>query len=90
MLIGEGDGNGEIRKVRVEECRIDDATTQARNAQEQLGSEGEEPEAGDCDRLERSAEQRRQGAGAQRIAEEEVVERQVVFPQDIKEALTCL
>jgi predicted dehydrogenase len=57
--------HGEIWKRRTEDGSVSDASSQARLAQERFGAQGEEPEAGYRDRIERSAKERRQGAVAE-------------------------
>jgi hypothetical protein len=53
--------HGEVREGRIETGGIGDAPQEARNAQERFRGKGEEPQAGDRDRLERSSRERRQG-----------------------------
>src|SRR6476619_5397559 len=65
--------NGPLRQESTEQSETSDARTQARHpAQRPFGQEGEEQEAGDCDRPVRSTSLGRQGA-AQEIEVEEVV-----------------
>jgi len=60
--------HGEVWKARTEDGRVGDAAAQARFAEERsLGTHGQEPEAGDRDRLERSPKERREGAAAQAV-----------------------
>jgi len=43
---------GEVRAVGIEASRVGDASSKEGHAQERLGPQGKEPEAGDCDRAE--------------------------------------
>ncbi len=54
------------RKGRVQERRIDDAPPQEGHIEEQLGTPGEKPQAGDCDCVERSAREGRESPASQR------------------------
>jgi hypothetical protein len=57
-----GGTDGEIRTSGFEERGISHAAPKARDAQERLGTESEEPQAGDSDSAERSPEKGGQGA----------------------------
>src|SRR6476660_8292106 len=73
---GDARGGWNGRKVRQEgpqQGEEGDARAQARHAEERaLRQEGEEPQAGDCDRVVRGAARRRQGAEEEVELEEEV------------------
>ncbi|HKE83135.1 MAG TPA: Gfo/Idh/MocA family oxidoreductase [Vicinamibacterales bacterium] len=59
---------GEVRKTRTEDGSVGDAAAQAWVAEKRtLGPHGEEPQAGDRDRLERGARERREGADTQAV-----------------------
>jgi hypothetical protein len=60
---------GEVRQGGIEERGIGSAAHQEGNAQEQLRTQGEEPEAGDRDRAQRSTRERGQGAAAEGFPE---------------------
>jgi len=63
--------HGQVRKKGTGEGRQSHARTQGRHAaQRRLGQEGQEPEAGDCDRPVRSAPRRREGAAEEDGSEE--------------------
>jgi len=75
---GGGGFDGEVRQVGVKARQVCDASEETRNVEKQFGSSRDQSKAGDCDRLERSPEQGRQGAAkgiAQAFAwpEEEVL-----------------
>src|SRR6185437_1704047 len=58
----KGDFDGSIWPYRTVEGEEGDGRTQARDASQRLGQEGDEPEAGDRDRPVRGAQERREGA----------------------------
>jgi hypothetical protein len=43
---------GKVRPVGVEASGVGDASSKKGHAQKRIGPQGEEPEAGDCDRFE--------------------------------------
>src|SRR5262249_8922399 len=55
------DAHGQIRKSGEQTREVGPASQEERHAQERLGPESPEPETGDCDRPERSAQRGRQG-----------------------------
>src|SRR5215213_7326085 len=69
-----GDGYGNVWRQGTGEGQDGDARAQEGHSEKRLlGQEGDEPEAGDRDRLVRSAQGRRQGAATEEIGGEEVI-----------------
>ena len=62
--------HGQIRAWGEEARRIRDATAQERDVEERIGPHGQEPQAGDRDRVERGTRERREGAGPPFVIEE--------------------
>ena len=71
QLVGSKEEWPEVRKVRIEESGKRDAPPQEGNAQERERPQGEEPEAGDCDRTLGGAREGRKGPAEARREEVE-------------------
>jgi hypothetical protein len=62
--------DGEVRQIGIEESRIGDAPEKEGHAQERIGPEGQEPQAGDRYGVKRGAQEGREGTSAEGVAED--------------------